>query len=79
MALLNGLFAFKSTGQIANELLVDERIDVLAQEEEDEPVADLTFAGDQFHLVAWRKTGLGPQEVHAGLRAQHDSQTVEKG
>ena len=69
---------FESAGQIADELFVDERVNVLAEEKENKPVPNLALAGDQFDFVARRQTGLGPQQVHPCLGSQDDSQAVQQ-
>lgn len=78
LSFLDGFFAFESASQVADELFVDERVNVLAEEKKDEPVADLAFAGNQFHLIARRQTSLRPQKVHASLGAQYDGETVQE-
>lgn len=75
---LNKFLAFEFTSKIADELFVDKRVNVLAEKEENKPIPDLAFAGDQLDFVARSQTGLGSQQVQPGLGAKDDGQTVQQ-
>lgn len=55
------LIAAHFAGQVRDHLLVDERIDVLAQLIEQEPIADVALVGHQFDLLAFSQTGTGSE------------------
>lgn len=58
-------------GQVGHELLEDQRVDVLAQLVQDEPVADLALFGHRLDALERREARLRAQQVEAQL-GQHD-------
>lgn len=43
--------ALEFTGQVTNEFLINERINIFAKKEKDKPVTNLAFIRDHIHLV----------------------------
>lgn len=57
--LLHCLFALELLGEVRHHLLVDERVDVLAQLVQDEPIAYLALACNRLDLVLRGEAGTG--------------------
>lgn len=79
MGKLNGLFALETASQVANKLLVHQRVDVLAEQKKDKPISNLTLACHLFDFVTRSEPCRCSQEVHACLGSENDSKTVEQG
>ena len=67
---LNVFLAPKFLGEIGDELLVDERVDVFAQLIEHEPVADLASARDHLDISVRRETTARTQQEQTDLSAK---------
>lgn len=72
------LVAAHLAGQIGDDLLVDERVDVLAQLVEQEPVTDVALVGHQLDLLALGEAGAGAEQEVAELGTRHHGDPIDQ-
>lgn len=75
---LHERFAVELGSQVCDHLFVDQRIDVLAQLIQDEPVADLAFVSDVLDVFVRRQSAACAQQVQTNLRPQADGEAVDE-
>lgn len=78
LRLLHHRLAVEFLGQIGDDFFVDQRIDVLPELVEDEPVADLALVGDELDVFVRRESAAGAQQIQTDLRPEADGDSVHQ-